>query len=240
MLLEICCFNLQSAIIAQDLGAQRIELCADAQAGGTTPAFGTIEMARKKLAIPIYAIIRPREGDFLYGELEFQAMRREVAVCKELGCDGIVTGILQKDGQVDMKRMSILVELAYPMGVTFHRAFDWSSDPFQAMEDIISLGCERILTSGQKPDALTGAELIGELIDKADNRIIIMPGSGIRASNIGELAGKTKAQEFHSSARIRKISSMEYHQAAMDEQQGFFVPDSNEIQSMIATLSSFR
>ena len=240
MLLEICCFNIQSAIMAQELGAQRIELCADALAGGTTPAYGTIELARQKLDIPLYSIIRPREGDFFYDDEEFLAMKRDIAICKELGCDGIVTGILLKDGQVDNKRMSILIERAYPLGVTFHRAFDWTKDPFQSLEDIISLGCERILTSGQRPDAILGAELIAELILRADHRIIMMPGSGIRTANIAELATKTKAEEFHSSARIRRMSSMEYRQNMMAEQQECFIPDGGEIKGMLAALAALR
>jgi copper homeostasis protein len=240
MLLEICCFNLRSALIAQEKGAQRIELCADAQAGGTTPAYGTIKMARRLLNIPIYTIIRPREGDFDYDGEEFRSMREDIRICKKLGCDGIVTGILQKDGQVDKERLSILVEDAYPMGITFHRAFDWTREPYNALEDIISLGCERILTSGQKPDALSGASLIADLVAKADHRIIIMPGSGIRTSNIGELAAITKAEEFHSSARIRKSTDMEFHQLSMAEEQDYFIPDGEEIKEMLVALNALR
>jgi copper homeostasis protein len=240
MLLEICCFNLHSALIAQEQGAQRIELCADAMAGGTTPAYGTIEMARRHLSIPIYTIVRPREGDFHYDENEFRSMRQDIAICKKLGCDGIVTGILQKDGGIDKERMSALIADAYPMGVTFHRAFDWTSEPYQALEDIISLGCERILTSGQMPDALSGANLIADLVAKADHRIIIMPGSGIRASNIGELATRTQAEEFHSSARIKNRSTMEFQKPSMAEAQDYFIPDGGEIKGMLTALNAFR
>jgi copper homeostasis protein len=240
MLLEICCFNLHSALMAQELKAQRIELCADALAGGTTPSYGTIEQVRRNLNIPIYTIIRPREGDFQYDDNEFHAMMSDVAVCKKLGCDGVVTGILDKEGQVDKKRMSMLIEEAYPLEVTFHRAFDWTPDPYEAMEDIVALGCERILTSGQMPDALTGATLIADLIKKADQRIIIMPGSGIRASNIAELAARTKAEEYHSSARIKKKSSMLFQNHAMADQQEYFIPDSDEIKAMLAALNASR
>jgi copper homeostasis protein len=240
MLLEICCFNIQSAIMAQELGAQRIELCADAGAGGTTPSHGTIVMARRLLKIPLYPIIRPRAGDFLYDKNEFLVMKNDVSSCKDLGCEGIVCGILERDGKVDKKRMSVLIELAYPLGVTFHRAFDWTRDPFQALEDIISLGCERILTSGQGPDAISGAPLISDLIAKADQRIIIMPGAGIRKANIMELAMITKAEEYHSSARIKRISSMEYQQSAMSESQESFIPDGGEIEGMLAALEALR
>ena len=222
------------------MGAQRIELCADALAGGTTPAYGTIELARRNLNIPIYSIIRPREGDFQYDENEFDAMMIDVLMCKKLGCDGVVTGILLKDGQVDKNRMSRLIEAAYPLGVTFHRAFDWTPEPYKALEDIITLGCERILTSGQKPDALSGSSLIADLIAKADQRIIIMPGSGIRASNISELAVRTKAEEYHSSAKIKKKSSMDFFQDSMAEQQEYFIPDTSEIKAMLGALNGLR
>jgi copper homeostasis protein len=235
-LLEICCFNLPSVLIAQQMGAQRIELCADASGGGTTPSLGLIEMARKKLKIPLYPIIRPREGDFLFTGEEFEAMLQDVAQCKRLGCDGVVIGILQKDGSVDRERCSRLVEAAYPMGVTFHRAFDWTNNPFDALEAIISIGCERILTSGQKPDALEGAGLIAELIGSADQRIIIMPGAGIRASNIADILTKTHADEFHTSARTNMHSGMQFIQPSMPGNTGYPLPDGAEIVAMLSAL----
>src|SRR5581483_5638468 len=138
--------------------------------------------------IDVYPIIRPRGGDFLYTEEEFDIMMKEVAYCKQVGCNGVVIGLLNADGAIDKKRTARLVDIAYPLGVTFHRAFDWAANPFEAMEDIISVGCERILTAGQRPTAPEGAELINQLVRQADDRIIIMPGSGIRADNIAALA----------------------------------------------------
>src|SRR5258708_657656 len=215
--LEICSFNLSSALIAQQAGAQRVELCAGPDEGGTTPSRGVIMAARERLQIELYPIIRPREGDFLYSEEEFAVMLKEVAFCKQVGCNGVVIGLLNADGTVDKARSAKLVEAAYPLGVTFHRAFDWAINPFEAMEDIIGIGCERILTSGQRPTALEGATMINELVRQADDRILIMPGSGVRASNIGTLVEKTDAPEYHTSARIRVGGAMDYVNTAINE-----------------------
>jgi copper homeostasis protein len=201
--LEVIGFTIEGCMIAQKAGAHRIELCDNPADGGTTASYGFVKAAREKLQIELFPIIRPRGGDFFYSEDEFTIIKNDVRVCKELGCDGIVIGILTKDGKVDKLKCSLLVEYAYPLGVTFHRAFDRTVDPFEALEDIIDIGCERILTSGQMPTAFEGAELIKQLIEKADDRIIIMPGSGVRADNIIEIAEATGAVEFHTSARIQ-------------------------------------
>lgn len=200
MIFEICSYGLAPALAAQTAGADRVELCASPQEGGTTSSQGVIRTAREHLHIDLYPIIRPRGGDFIYSEEEFQAMLRDVEFSRQAGCDGVVIGILKADGSVDKDRCARLVERAYPLGVTFHRAFDVTVDPFAALEEIIGIGCERILTSGQQPTAPEGMALIAELIKRADNRIVIMPGSGVRLSNIKELAEKTGAEEFHSSA----------------------------------------
>lgn len=218
--LEIIGFTIEGCEIAQRAGANRIELCDNATDGGTTASYGFIKAARKILQIELFPIIRPRGGDFFYSEQEFQIMKTDVEICKQLGCEGIVTGILTKDAEVDKKRCRALVELAYPLQVTFHRAFDRTIDPFNALEDIIEIGCERILTSGQKADATHGAELIKHLIEKAGDRIIIMPGSGVKAENILQMAKTTGAVEFHSSARIQlenKISVDEDEVKSMGE-----------------------
>lgn len=215
--LELIAFNIQSCIDAQAAGAHRIELCDNPADGGTTPSYGFIKAARDKLTIDLYPIIRPRGGDFLYTDDEFDIMKSEIKVCKVFGCNGIVTGMLNADGTVDKKRCKELVELARPMGVTFHRAFDRTVDLLQAMEDVIETGCERILTSGGVPNAMDGAEMIAQLVTKAAGRIIIMPGSGIRADNIKMLAEKTGAVEFHSSARTNLDSKMAYKNEGMKE-----------------------
>ncbi len=227
--LEICCYTLQSCIAAERSGANRIELCADPEAGGTTASFGTIKMVKEKVSIAVYPIIRPRGGDFFYTEEEFYIMEKDVQLCKELGCEGVVIGMLLQDGTIDLENCKRLVQLAYPLSVTFHRAFDRSINPFEAMESIIEAGCERILTSGQKPNALEGSLLLSELIRQASERIIIMPGSGIRASNIIELAEKTGAVEFHSSASTSIASGMQFINAGMNESMRQIAANENEI-----------
>lgn len=236
--LEVIGFNMQSCIIAQAAGAHRIELCDNPEDGGTTPSYGFIKAAREKLQIGLFPIIRPRGGDFLYSDEEFEIMKTDVKLCKQLGCDGVVIGMLNADGTVDKKRNTALVELAYPLGVTFHRAFDRAADPLKAMEDIIGIGCERILTSGQKPNAADGAELIAQLIKQADERIIIMPGSGVRSKNIIELAKKTGATEFHTSARINVKSKMDFIIKAMNEDLSNVGVDADEIKKIITNLKS--
>ena len=238
--LEICCFNIQSALHAQQAGAYRVEFCADPQGGGTTPSLGAIKTAREKLHIQLYPIIRPRGGDFLYSKEEFEIMIHDVELCRQLGCDGVVIGLLNPDGRIDRKRAGRLVELAYPAGVTFHRAFDRCVDPREGLEDIIGIGCERILTSGQRPTALEGASLIHDLIKQADNRIILMPGSGIRASNILEVAGQTGAEEFHSSTGKFEESKMKYSNPLMLETINNFVADPEEIRSMTDLLTHYQ
>ena len=232
MLLEICAFNLPAALAAQRAGADRIELCSGPEEGGVTPSAGLIRAAREKLQIPVYPIIRPREGDFLYSVEEFGIMIDDVRRCKELGCDGVVIGMLLADGSVDQSGCARLVEAAYPMGVTFHRAFDRAVDPFAALETIIGLGCERILTSGQRPAAMEGAQLLRELVREADERIVIMPGSGVRASNIAELAAKTGAVEFHTSARVAQASAMEFVNGAMRGDDFAVMADEGEIRTI--------
>lgn len=235
--LEICSFNLQSALIAQHAGAHRVELCADPASGGTTPSFGLIKTAREKLHIKLYTIIRPRGGDFLFNDEEFEIMLNDVSLCKQLGCDGVVIGILNADGTIDKKRCGRLVQLAYPLGVTFHRAFDWCINPFEALEDIINIGCERILTSGQKPTAIEGAQLLNELIRQAESRIIIMPGSGVRANNILELKEKTTAEEFHTSARMVVKSNMHFINENMQEDLSSVIANENEISEILRVLA---
>lgn len=208
--LEICAASVASCVAAQEGGAARIELCDNLLEGGTTPSYATISLAREKVNIALYPIIRPRGGDFLYSDLEFETMKRDIIMCKQLGCDGVVIGILTPEGKVDIPRNKELVELAWPMGVTFHRAFDMTDDPIQALEDVIATGCERILTSGHRNTAAEGAALIAELVQKAGGRIAIMAGSGVRSTNIASLIQATGAQEFHTTAKAYTESGMIY------------------------------
>ncbi len=238
-LLEVIGFNIESCILAQAAGATRIELCDNPVEGGTTPSYGFIKAAREKLQISLYPIIRPRGGDFFYSDDEFEIMRSDVKICKELGCDGVVIGMLNADGTVDKERCRQLITLAYPLGVTFHRAFDRVNDASQALEDVIEIGCERILTSGLHPTAVEGAGTIAALIKQADERIIIMPGSGVRADNIIELAKKTCAVEFHTSARINIKSKMNFTNEAMKESLQSVTVDEEEIKEMIALFRQY-
>jgi copper homeostasis protein len=212
VIIEVCANSITSALAAQEGGASRVELCENLYEGGTTPSYGEILLARKLLHIKLYVLIRPRGGDFLYTDLEFEVMMADVRYCIEAGCDGIVIGILNADGTVDKKRCAQLINMArqWSVGVTFHRAFDMCADLYQSMEDIIELGCERILTSGGKSTAMEGVHILAHLIEKAAGRIKIMPGSGISENNVADLVEFTGATEVHSSARVRVESKMSY------------------------------
>lgn len=234
--LEICAFSLNSCKIAADNGADRIELCSNPHEGGTTPSHGMIATARRLVAIPVFPIIRPRGGDFLYSHSDFLAMQKDIQFCKSVGCEGVVVGMLTEDGSVDVERLSILVRIAYPMEVTFHRAFDRSSDPFAALEKIVETGCQRILTSGLKPTVDEGCSLLVELVAAASERIIIMPGSGVRAGNIAWLAIETGAHEFHTSARTMVPSAMKYVNGNMQEDLSLVECDGKEIREIAAAL----
>lgn len=236
--LEVIAFDIASCGIIQRSGAHRIELCQGPAEGGTTPSHGFIKAARQQTSIQLYPIIRPRGGDFLYSADEFTMMRSDVLLCKELGCDGVVLGILTADGLIDKERCSRLVELAYPMGVTFHRAFDRVADAATALEDVIHCGFERILTSGLQPDAISGAPTIADLIQQADDRITIMPGSGVRSGNIAALAAQTGAVEFHTSARLLKNTGMTYQNPAMQEQLQHATIDEVELRNTLEALTA--
>lgn len=209
-ILEIATSDFETTRSAVEGGADRIELCANLNEGGTTPSYGTIYQCRESFDVMLYPIIRPRGGDFLYTDDEYEIMLHDVKLCKQTGCDGVVIGLLNDDGTIDVKRTAAIIDIAYPMGITFHRAFDRCLDPFDAMEQLIQIGCERILTSGQQPTVNEAMDVIAELNKAADHRIIIMPGSGVRKDNIKILAEKTACTEFHSSLRGKERSRMKF------------------------------
>ena len=240
MNLEIIAFNIESCVTAQEGGASRIELCAGPGEGGTTPSYAFIKSARENLHIQLYVMIRPRGGDFLFSDEDFRLMKNDIEVCKQFNCDGIVTGILTKDGKVDKKRSKELIEVAYPMEATFHRAFDRVKDPFESLEDVIELGFERILTSGLQPKATDGAQLLSQLIKQSDGRISIMPGSGITSQNIISIAETTGATEFHSSASVLKESKMEYINANMNESLNYVSVNIEEVKKMVQLLEEYQ
>ena len=209
--IEICANSVESAVKAQEGGAYRVELCAGIPEGGTTPSFGDIRMARQLLqSTKLHVIIRPRGGDFLYSPLELEIMLHDIKVARQLGADGVVFGCLTAEGNVDIPAMKMLMNAVGDMNVTFHRAFDMCQNPQEALEQIISLGCSRILTSGQEPNAVKGIPLLKELVKQADGRIIIMPGCGVNPSNILHIAEETGASEFHFSGRSTYESGMIY------------------------------
>lgn len=236
---EICANSTSSCIAAQEGGADRVELCAGIPEGGTTPSYGMIRNARENITIGLNVIIRPRGGDFLYSEVEITEMLHDIRMAKEAGADGLVFGCLLPDGRVDKKNMSRLMEATGDTPVTFHRAFDHTSDPMQALEDIIESGCARILTSGCRPSAMEGVDMLSRLVEKAGDRIIIMPGCGIREGNIAEIARLSGAREFHFSARESVESGMifrnpEVTMGSEDDPYGYTVTTARKVAATIA------
>lgn len=234
-LLEIATADLETTRNAVAGGADRIELCANLSEGGTTPGYGTMRVCRESFDLPIFPIIRSRCGDFLYTHDEFKTMCYEVELAKSMGFEGVVIGLLLSNGNIDVKRTAMLRELAYPMDVTFHRAFDRCKDPSVALEELIEMGVDRVLTSGQYPTAPEGVECIASLQAQASGRIIIMPGSGVRSDNIQQLRKQTGCFEFHSSLRGWQESKMEFRHpnfaASKESFQNPFI-DSKEVERM--------
>lgn len=210
-MVEVCANGVESCLAAQEGGADRVELCAGIPEGGTTPSYGEIQVARRVLtSTRLHVIIRPRGGDFLYSDLEVERMAADIAVCRELGVDGVVFGCLKADGTLDMDKNRYLMQCSHGMSVTLHRAFDRAADPVQALEDAIALGFDRILTSGQQPKAIQGVELLAQLHCQAAGRIILMAGSGVTEENIRDIREATGLTEFHFSAREPHPSAMQY------------------------------
>ncbi len=202
MILEVCAYNIQSCIVAEKAGAKRIELCADPAQGGTTPSYGLVSYAVEHLSITIFPMIRPRGGNFVFDDDELEIMRRDILTYKALGCTGIASGVQTAERKINTEHLKRIVEWAHPMEVTCHKVFDRAPDAFEALEDVINSGCKRILTSGLQATATEGGTLLAQLVARAAGRIIIMPGGGVRSSNISQLAEKTGATEYHSSALL--------------------------------------
>jgi copper homeostasis protein len=217
MICEIVVYNIESALKAQEGGADRIELCDNPGEGGTTPSFGVIEDVRQNVSMDVYVMIRPRGGDFLYSNYEFHAMKRDIYQCQRLSVDGIVLGILNANGTIDKKRCKELIDKARPLKVTCHRAFDMTRDPFEALEDCVEVGFDRILTSGQKLKAIDGINLISELVKRAKDRIAIMPGSGVNEDSVEEIVTQSGAREIHFSAMVYRDSAMQFRNPVIDK-----------------------
>jgi copper homeostasis protein len=223
MTCEVVVYNMVSALRAQEGGADRIELCDNPAEGGTTPSFGMIEQVRQNISMDVYVMLRPRGGDFCYNNYEFHIMKRDLFQCQRLSVDGLVFGILNEDGSLDKKRCKELIAIARPLKVTCHRAFDMTRDPFEALEDCIEVGFDRILTSGQRLKAIDGVDLITELVKKANGRIAIMAGSGVNEDTVTQIVNTTKVNDIHFSATVFKDSIMQFrnpHIAAMGDDAG--------------------
>lgn len=235
--LEIAANSLASALAAQEGGADRIELCAALELGGLTPSHATIALARERVKIPIYVLIRARAGDFVYDDAECETMLRDIEYCAAAGCDGVVLGALDVEGRVDENICRAWIAAAGKLGVTFHRAFDLTREPRAALESIITLGCERVLTSGAQPNALAGATLIRDLVTQAASRISIMAGAGVDAMNIAALRAQTGASEFHASAK-RALASRARHAtlATPGMDAGELRTDADEVRRLVAAL----
>ncbi|BDU22292.1 copper homeostasis protein CutC [Dyella sp. GSA-30] len=238
MTLEIAVNSVASALAAQEGGASRVELCSALELGGLTPSPATIAMVRERLRIPVYVLIRPRAGDFLYNDLECEAMQRDIEYCAAQGCDGVVIGVLDADGHVDKARCRPLVDAAGKLGVTFHRAFDLTSAPGQALEDVIALGCERLLTSGGQATAPEGSASIRQWVLQAAGRIAIMPGAGVSAQNVAALKAATGADEFHASAKKALPSGMHWQPDGLrDMQGGEWRSEVEQVRALVAALA---
>jgi copper homeostasis protein len=229
--IEVVAYNIESALKAQEGGADRIELCASPGEGGVTPSFGIIEGARQNINIDLFVMIRPRGSDFLYSNYEFHSMKRDILQCQKLSVDGVVLGILNANGTIDKKRSAELIERARPLQITCHRAFDLTRDPFEALEDCIEVGFTRILTSGQRDKAEENTGLIAALVKQAGNRITIMPGSGINAGNATRILSETGARELHTSAFVYRKSNMTHFNTSI-KGMGSDVSGENEVRTV--------
>jgi copper homeostasis protein len=236
--LELCAFNVHSCLVAQRTGVARIELCDNPVEGGTTPSYGTISRARERVETRLYPIIRPRSGNYFYDDDEFEIIRRDIAACKELGCDGISVGVAVRSAEIDTERLKRVVEWASPLGVTCNRVFDGTPDLFEALEDVIACGCERVLTSGGKSCAPEAADLLAALVRQAGSRISVMPGAGIRSGNLAALRRACKAGEYHASARTVAPNPVTYVNTAVSDYGSVFVADEEEVRRMVGILAA--
>jgi len=240
--LEVCIDSVESAIAAENGGARRVELCSDLLEGGITPGAGLIASVRRRIAIDLFVMIRPRGGDFYSTGLEFEVMQEEIACARSLGADGIVLGLLDQDGRVDVPRTRHLVELANPLPVTFHRAIDMTPDLHAALKDVLETGACRILTSGGKPDATDGMREIARMVESAQGRIAIMPGGGVSPDTIAAIAETTGANEFHSSARTALRSPVRFRKPGMamgdieDREYRRFVVREENVRALVCAL----
>ncbi len=234
--LEVCAFNIQSALVAEKAGAFRVELCDNPIEGGTTPSYGTIKKVREAISLKLYPIIRPRSCNYFYTEEEIDILKEDILMCKELACDGVSVGVQKINGEIDVDLFSRIVEWAYPMGVTCNRAFDATPDPFKALDALVKVGCERVLTSGLASAAPEAGELLGKLVQHAGGKISIMPGAGVRSSNLELLIQQSGAHEFHTSARKIFPDPMHFQNPLVTDKGDIFIADEAELKAIVAIL----
>ncbi|SEP39055.1 copper homeostasis protein CutC [Mucilaginibacter sp. OK283] len=235
-ILEVCAFTIQTCIIAERAGAARVELCDNPIEGGTTPSYGTIKQVRDKIGIDLFPIIRPRSGNYFYNEDEYAIIKHDIQICRELGCNGISVGTQTIDAEIDTEWLKRIVEWAGPMSVTCNRAFDGTPDPLKSLEELIACGCRRVLTSGQKSAAPDAGQLLGELVKQAAGRITIMPGAGIKSTNLQKLVAESNATEYHSSARAVAPNPLTYINKEVSDYGNVYIADEDEVRAMVAVL----
>jgi len=235
-LLEVCSFSLQSSLVAEKVGAHRVELCANPIEGGTTPSYGAIKVVRDKVSIQLYPLLRPRAGNYWYSDEELEILKKDILLCRELKCDGISVGVQLQNGLLDLDSMKQIVDLAYPLGVTCNRAFDTMPNPYAALELLIDCGCERVLTSGLASTAPDGSSVLKKLVAQANNRITIMPGAGIKSSNIAMLIKETQATEYHTSARKLVPNTVSFSNPAILDFGNVYLADEQELAAVISIM----
>ncbi|UII21367.1 copper homeostasis protein CutC [Fulvivirga ligni] len=240
LIIEVVTDSVASCVNAEAGGADRVELCDNLFEGGTTPSAGMIKLVREKVSIGLMVMIRPRGGDFLYSDEEFEVMKEDIRVAKSLGVDGVVFGLLTPKGKIDKVKTKELIDIARPLSVTFHRAFDMVADPFQALEDLIDLGVDRILTAGQERTAPEGIDLLKDLMEKAGDRIIILAGGGIRPYNIEKIVSKTGVKECHVSGKQLVESKMEFRNERVALGGSLQQPEYGISMVQSDTIASFR
>lgn len=245
VLIEACVESAEAAVAAARAGVGRVELCENLVEGGTTPSAGTIRLAVERLPIPVFVMIRPRGGDFVYTDLEFAIMRRDIEVARDLGAAGLVFGLLEPDGTIDRVRTARLLEVAGPLPVTFHRAFDVTRDPQEALDTLLGLGVARLLTSGQQARAVEALPLLRELVARAADRLMVMIGGAVSAANAAEIVGQTGARELHTWAPARFDSPMQFRNPAVPMGRSYepddyarFTADSAELGRLVEAVRS--
>lgn len=240
MQVEICVDSVESAIAAERGGAQRVELCSDLLEGGVTPSAGLVSIVRQQIDIGVFVMIRPRGGDFCYTDLEFGIMQQDIRQARDLGADGIILGVLDRQARVDVARTRKLVELAGPLPVTFHRAIDMTPDPRAALEDVVATGAARVLTSGGAPKVTKGLAVVARMVETAGDRLAVMAGGGITPETIAGVAEATGATEFHASLRTARPSPVEFHRQDVqmgeirDREYLRFVVDEKNVRALVS------